>query len=64
VVTYAAGEIHIRRDSGRKAVVLCHYLGGAVTRNTANISDGRLTLQPLSHNAAGQPLEWIEVKIA
>jgi hypothetical protein len=63
VVTYAAGEIQIRRDSGKKAVVISHYLGGAATRITAGIKDSRLTLQPLGRNAAGQPLEWIEVKI-
>jgi len=64
VVTYAPGKISIRRERGKKAVVLSHYLGGAVTRDTAIIKEGRLTLQPVSRNASGEPLEWMEVQIA
>jgi len=64
VVTYAPGEISIRRDSGKKAAILSHYLGGATAQDAALIKDGRLTLQPSVRNAEGQPLEWMEVQIA
>jgi hypothetical protein len=63
VVTYAAGEISIRRDSGKKALILGHYMDGAMTRETSNIQDGRLTLRPVIRNADAKPLEWIEVQI-
>jgi hypothetical protein len=63
VVTYAPGEISIRRDSGKKAAILSHYLGGAVTRDVITIRERKLTLHPVITNAAGQPLEWMEVQI-
>jgi hypothetical protein len=64
VVTYAPGEISIRRDSGKRAVILSHYLGGAIEQDAVKIQDGQLKLKPVCRNAKGQPLEWIEVKIA
>ncbi len=64
VVTYAPGEISIRRESGKKALILSHYLDGAMTQETANIQEGQLTLRPVLRNATAQPLEWIEVQIA
>jgi hypothetical protein len=63
VVTYAPGEISIRRDSGKKAQIVSHYLGGTTERQTAIVENGRLTLHPSIRNAAGQPLEWMEVRI-
>ncbi len=63
VVTYAPGEISIRRDSGKKAAILSHYLGGTVTRDVITIRERKLTLHPVITNAAGQPLEWMEVQI-
>jgi hypothetical protein len=64
VATYAPGEISIRRDSGNKAAITSHYLGGATAHDTAIVQDGRLVLRPAMRNAAGQPLEWMEVRIA
>jgi hypothetical protein len=64
VVTYAPGDILIRRNFGKRAVILSHYLGGSVTRSTASIRDGLLKLQPAVRNDAGQPLEWMEIQIA
>ncbi len=64
VVTYAPGEISIRRDSGKKAQIVSHYLGGTTERQTALVENGRLTLHPSIRNAAGQPLEWMEVRIS
>jgi hypothetical protein len=63
VVTYAPGEILLRRDSGKKAGILSHYFGGAIRRDMATIQNGRLTLNPVHRNEAGQPLEWMEIQI-
>ena len=46
VVAYAPGEIKIRRDSGKRAVIVSHYFGGATVRDAVKIQDGQLKLQP------------------
>ncbi len=64
VVAYGPGEVVLRRASGKKAVILSHYLGGAMTRETSGIEDGQLKLRPVNRNFDGQPLEWMEIQIA
>jgi hypothetical protein len=64
IVTYAPGEISIRRDSGKKAIILSHYLGGATERAAVDIKEGQLKLRPLCRNADQQPLVWMDVQIA
>jgi hypothetical protein len=64
VVAYGAGEIDIRRQRGKQAEIVSHYFGGASTKGSASIKDGRLKLTVLEHNPAGAPLEWIDVSIS
>ena len=64
VVPFGGGEILLRRQSGKKAVTLSHYLGGAVEPGEAPIDDGQLKLFARVQSSAGMPLEWIEVRIS
>jgi hypothetical protein len=64
VVAYGAGEIEIRRQQGRHAAVVSHYFGGASTKSSAVIQDGRLKLTAVAQDAAGAPLEWMELSIS
>ena len=60
----SGGEISLRRQEGKKAELLNHYFGGAVTQSKATIEGGRLSITVAERNPAGAPLEWIEVRIS
>ncbi len=65
IVPYGGGSITIRRGAGTKAEVIFHYLGGhQETGPETGIIDDRIRLVVAERNAAGAPLEWIEVNIA
>jgi hypothetical protein len=64
VVSYGGGELLIRRQQGRQAVVVSHYLGNTTVPGEASVEDGFLRLDVAERNAAGQPLEWIEIHIS
>jgi len=64
LVPYADGEILIRRSLGTKAEIVSHYFGEAVTRSKAPIENGELKVTAHERDAAGKPLEWIEVRIS
>ncbi len=61
LVPCADGEIVLRCREAKQARLLHHYFGGAVTEEAAPIEAGRLRLTARIHNAANQPLEWIEI---
>ena len=63
IVPYGDGEISIRRQQGRRAEVVTHHFGGAVTEANTAINSGRLKL-PLAERAASNNfVEWIDVRI-
>jgi hypothetical protein len=64
IVSYSGGQIALRRQEGKKAELLNHYFGGAVTQSNATIEGGRLIITVAERNPAGAPLEWIEVRIS
>ena len=64
IVPYGGGEIVLRRQQGKQAEILSHYFGDTVTQSHASIEGGRLKLIAEERNAAGRPLEWIEVRIS
>ena len=64
IVSYSGGQIALRRQQRQKAEMVSHYFGGAVTRSSAPIEDGRLKIIVEERNPAGKPLEWIEVRIS
>jgi hypothetical protein len=63
IVSYAGGEIFIRREQGKKAEILSHYFGNTAVPAEASIEDGFLRIVVTERNPAGKPLEWIEVRI-
>ena len=64
IVSYGGGQIALRRQEGKKAEILNHYFGDAVTQSKAPIEDGRLRIAVEERDSAGKPLEWIEVRIS
>jgi hypothetical protein len=64
IVPYGEGEIVLRRNLGSKAEIISHYFGDAVTKSQAPIENGQLKIAARQRNAAGKPLEWIEVRIS
>ncbi len=64
VVPYGGGEITIRRDSGKLAKTISHYLGGPTTQDSVPIQDNRLTINSAYRDSSGRPLEWIEIHIS
>jgi hypothetical protein len=64
IVSYAAGEIFIRRQQGSQAEVLSHYFGNSTVPGKALIADGFLKVLATERDREGRPLEWIEVSIS
>jgi hypothetical protein len=64
VVVYGDGPVVVRRQSGRRAEIVSHYLGGQRIKSFSSIQGGKLTLTVRSQDAEGKPLEWMEVRIA
>ncbi len=64
IVSYAGGQVALRRQEGKKAELTSHYFGGAVTQSKAPIENGQLKITVEDRNPAGKPLEWIEVRIS
>ena len=64
IVPYGSGSITLRRDSGSSARMIRHYFGGATSNDEVQIMNGNLTLDVSDRDAAGRPLEWIEVHIS
>ena len=64
VVSYAGGEIILRRQEGREAEIRSHYFGDTTTQSKATIEDGRLRITVEERNSAGKPLEWMEISIS
>jgi len=55
----------VRRKSGKKAEAIFHYFGGAIeTKASIQIMDDEMKIVAREHNAAGAPLEWIEVNVS
>ena len=64
IVPYGEGEIVVRRETGKKAEIVAHYFGDvSEIRSSTAIGNGELKLAAQERNAAGVPLEWIEVNI-
>jgi hypothetical protein len=63
VVAYGDGPVVVRRESGKQAEVVSHYLGGGTMKASRLIRDGRLSLDVVQKDAAGRPLEWMDVRI-
>jgi hypothetical protein len=61
IVAYGGGEVAIRRQIGKSALIESHYFGGSVAQSHIQIVDGWLRIQVERQNKAGNPLEWIEV---
>jgi hypothetical protein len=64
VVAYGDGPVVVRRQTGRQAEIVSHYLGGGATKSVSAIRDGKLVLAVAQRDAAGKPLEWMDVRIA
>ena len=64
MVPYGDGEIVLGRKFGKTAEIISHYFGDAVTRDQAEIEGEKLKVTARQRNAAGMPLEWIEVHIS
>jgi hypothetical protein len=64
IVSYSGGQITLRRQEGKKAEMVSHYFGGAVTQGNAPIEGGWLKITVEDRNSAGKPLEWIEISIS
>jgi hypothetical protein len=64
VVPYADGEILIRRQEGKQAEVMSHYLGNISVPGKASFDGGFLRLVAAGRGPGGKPLEWIEVRIS
>ena len=64
VVSYAGGDIILRRQVGREAEIRSHYFGDTSTQSTAPIEDGRLKIRVEERNSAGKALEWMEISIS
>ncbi len=64
IVAYAGGDIFVRREQGKNAEVSNHYFGNKTVPGTASITGGFLQITAAEHDAAGNPLEWIEVRIS
>lgn len=63
VVPYGDGEISIRRGQGRRAEVVTHHFGGAVTQAQVAIENGRLKVPITERGPANNFVEWIEIRI-
>jgi len=59
VVTYGAGMVDLRRDSGRRAEVTHHFLGGGVERSSAEVAGERLRFAV--KDGEERAVEWVEV---
>jgi hypothetical protein len=64
IVAYGGGEIVLRREQGKQAAITSHYFGETVAHGEAAIAEGYLKVTVEERNAAGKPLEWIEVRIS
>jgi len=64
LVPYGSGEVVLRCREGKQAEVRSHYFGDSTTQEVAAVEGGRLRLMARDHDAAGRPLEWIEVRIS
>ena len=64
IVSYGSGEIILRRQQGKQAAITSHYFGETAAQSEAPIADGYLKVSAEARNAAGKPLEWIEVRIS
>ena len=64
IVSYAGGEIFVRRRQGRQAEIVSHYFGNNVVPGKAVIAEGFLKITATERDSAGNPLEWIEVRIS
>ena len=64
VVSYGGGEIVLRRQQGKQAQVTSHYFGGAVVQSSAAVKDGLLRITASQGDHAGNPLEWMDVRIS
>lgn len=64
VAPYGGGEITIRRDSGKVAKTISHYLGGSTIQGSVPIQDNQLTIKSSYRDSSGRPLEWIEIHIS
>jgi hypothetical protein len=64
IVAYGSGEIILRRQQGQRAAITSHFFGETVAHSEAAIADGYLKVSVEERNAAGKPLEWIEVRIS
>jgi hypothetical protein len=64
IVSYGNGEITLRREQGAQARIVHHYFSGATTQSTSTISSNQLAFTVNTNHPAGDPLEWIEVRIS
>jgi hypothetical protein len=64
VVPCGGAEVLVRRQAGNEAETLSHYFGGNSVKRRATIHDGWLRVVVDPHDAAGKPLEWIEVQVS
>jgi hypothetical protein len=64
VVAYGDGPVVVRRDSGSRAEVVSHYLGGEAAKKVYSIRDGKLILTAAQRDAVGRPLQWMDVVIS
>jgi len=63
IVPYGSGEIVLHREQGKLAEIALHYFGGDTDKLTLPIAGNQLKFTAAAHNAAGLPLEWIEIEI-
>jgi len=64
VVPYGDGQISIHREQGRRADILTHHFGGAVTQNRIAISNGQLILSVKQRGVKNDLVEWIDVHVS
>jgi hypothetical protein len=64
IVPYGGGTITLRRKAGKTAEAIFHYFGSSAESKTSiSIDNGEMKIVSQERNAAGAPLEWIEVNI-
>lgn len=61
---YGSGEIVLRCREGKQAEIRSHYFGGTTTQEVAPVESGRVRIAARDRDAAGRPLEWVEVLIS
>ncbi len=64
LVAYGGGEVWLKREVGKQALVTSHYFGGQSHQSTVPIVGGQLKLDVLAKGSKEEPLEWVNLSIS